>query len=68
MVEQSRNAKVRYILDHYPDCPQRDMALSTLRKGDVELSLAWLEALDEMMASGELAVAGPRAEKTARSG
>ncbi|SFM30876.1 hypothetical protein [Shimia aestuarii] len=54
---ESHRTSVRYILDNYPDCPQRDMALNILRKGNVDLAEAWLDALDEMIAKGQSALA-----------
>ncbi len=52
MPELSSELKVAQIVQDYPDCPQRDMALSLLRRGQVDMARAWLAALDELMANG----------------
>ena len=65
---ESHRTTVRYILDHYPDCPQRDMALNILRKGNVDLAEAWLDALDEMIAKGQSVLASEDAPSRRRTG
>ena len=65
---ESHRTSVRYILDHYPDCPQRDMALNILRKGNVDLAEAWLDALDEMIAKGKSVLAADEAQTRRSTG
>ncbi|SHK20432.1 hypothetical protein SAMN05444000_12218 [Shimia gijangensis] len=41
------------LLENYPDCPQREMALNLVRRGLVDQAQAWVDALKELQFRGQ---------------
>lgn len=58
MQSEKRQLKLADILENYPDCPQRDMALRMFRKGKHDLAQAWIDALEELQQEGNEALFG----------
>ncbi|WP_270726165.1 hypothetical protein [Shimia sp. Alg240-R146] len=52
--------KVSDILQDFPDCPQREMALRALRKGHEDLAGEWLKALTAMVSEGRARIEADR--------
>lgn len=52
MSDSEKTLTAGYIVDNYPDCPQRQMALRLFRNGRIEQAEAWLDALDELIENG----------------
>ena len=53
---EKRQLSLRDILDNYPDCPQRDMAVRMFRVGKHDLAQAWIEALEQKQLEGQEAL------------
>ena len=53
---EKQQLSLRDILDNYPDCPQRDMAVRMFRKGKLDLAQAWIDALEQKQQEGQEAL------------
>lgn len=65
MTNPKQALTVRYIIDNYPDCPQRQMALGLFRDGRTEQAEAWLDALDEFIEKGRATFAEEQDHRSA---
>lgn len=54
MAKQSIDkSMINDLLSNFPDCPQREMALTLLRRGLVDQAQAWIDALNELRDRGQ---------------